>query len=153
MEPKNSETPSREAPLVPLPSQTSPVNITLVFVKIHFNIFLQLLLFSQRSLFFRTSCQNVRIFPLPRACPMRIILRDLEIVVTFYKAQEITKLLIKNVFQPPFASSHIGPNISNTNILYSFRNVRDQVSDSYKTKGRTVIPCVFNLYKSSERCE
>jgi hypothetical protein len=46
MEPKNSETPSREAPLVPLPSQKSPVNITLVFVKIHFNIFLQLLLFS-----------------------------------------------------------------------------------------------------------
>lgn len=29
--------------------------------------------------------------------------------------------------------------------------MRDQVSDSYKTKGRTVILCVFNLYKSSER--
>jgi hypothetical protein len=46
MEPKGSETRSREAPLIPLPSQTSPVNITLLFVKILFNIFLQPLLFS-----------------------------------------------------------------------------------------------------------
>ena len=29
--------------------------------------------------------------------------------------------------------------------------MRNQVSNSYKTKVRTVIPCVFNLYKSSER--
>jgi len=46
MEPKVSVTRSREAPLTTLPSQTGPVNITLLFVKIHFNIFLQLRLFS-----------------------------------------------------------------------------------------------------------
>jgi len=63
------------------------------------------------------------------------------------------KLLVMNVFQPSFTSFRIGPNISNTDILYSFCNVRDQDSDPYKTKGRTVIPCVFNLYKSSEKDE
>jgi hypothetical protein len=56
-----------------------------------------------------------------------------------------------NVFQSPFISSRTGPNISNTDPLYSFCNVRDHVSDSYKTKGRTVIPCSFNFYKSSEK--
>jgi len=148
MEPKISVTPSREAPLIPLPSQ---VNITLLFVKFHFNIFLQLLLFSYRAFSFSTSYQNLRISPLPPACPMHLILRDMEIVTTFYEAQEIVKLLIMSVFQPPFTSSRIGPNISNTGILYSFSNVRDHVSDSYKTKDRTVIPCVFNLYKPWER--
>jgi len=82
---------------------------------------------------------------------MHLIYRDLEIVIMFYEAQEIMKLLIMNVFQPPLTSSHIGPNISKPDILYSFCNVRDQVSDSYKTKGRAGIPYFFNLYKSAER--
>lgn len=80
---------------------------------------------------------------------MHLILCDLEIVITFYEAQEIMKLLI--IFPASFTSSRIGPNIANTDIWYSFCNVRNQVSNSYKTKVRTVIPCVFNLYKSSER--
>jgi hypothetical protein len=46
MEIKGSVTRSREAPLISIPSQTSSVKIPLLFVKIHFNIFLNLLLSS-----------------------------------------------------------------------------------------------------------
>jgi len=56
-----------------------------------------------------------------------------------------------NVFQSPFTSSRTGPNISNIDSLYSFYNMRETMFQTHTKQGRTVIPCSFNLYKSSEK--
>jgi hypothetical protein len=62
------------------------------------------------------------------------------------------KLLIMHFLQHPVASSLFGPNIllsnlfSNTLVLYSLFNVRDQISYSYKTTGKIRIFCNWINY-------
>jgi hypothetical protein len=63
---------------------------------------------------------------------------------------QITKLLLCSFLHPPATSSLFGPNILSTlfskNLnLCSFLNVRDQVSQPYRTTGKIIVLYILNL--------
>jgi hypothetical protein len=83
------------------------------------------------------------------ARPAHLILLNLIALITFGKACKLLHSSLCNLLEPPAVCYLLGTNIilstlfSNILNLFSFRRVRDQVSQPFKTTGKIIVVYMF----------
>ena len=142
-------------PHVPILSQLDPDQTPAIhFLKIHFNIILQLCLGLPSGLipsgFPTKTLSSPLLFPINATRPAHFILLDFitQIILSEYRSlnSSLCSFLHYHV-----TSSPLGPNIllntlfsNNLSLCASF-NVSDQLSHPYKTTGKVIVPCILIL--------